>query len=97
MTSIYRTIMDSRFNSLRNLPPAQRFQVMLFLSFMWTTAFCAALGAWLWFGSLMTLHLVLALAIALTGWTFRSANQVTTYRDHPLKDGTARYDDVWGA
>ena len=98
MTSLYRSVMDSRFNPLKNLPPARRFQAMLFLSFMWTTAFCAALGAWLWYGSLMILHLVLVMAVVLTGWTFRAADrQVMTYRDHPLRDGTARYDDVWGA
>ena len=26
-----------------------------------------------------------------------TVRQPKTYRDHPLSDGTARYDDVWGA
>ena len=27
---------------------------------------------------------------------FRMGDRVHTYRDHPAKDGTTRYDDVWG-
>jgi len=26
----------------------------------------------------------------------RKGDRVRTYRDYPAKDGTARYDDVWG-
>ena len=97
MLSIYRAIMDSESNPLRDLPPIRRFQVMLFLSLMWTTIFCAGAGAWMWYGELIVLHTLMALGFLVTGVTFHSANQVATYRDHPLKDGTARYDDVWGA
>ncbi len=97
MTSLYRSIMDSNMNPLRNLHPAHRFQLMVALSVMWTTIFCAAAGAWLWYGELMLAHVLVALGFLVTGWTFHKANQSTSYRDHPLQDGTARYDDVWGA
>lgn len=97
MLEIYRAIMDSNLNPLRNLPAAQRFQVMMFLSVMWTTIFCAVGGVWFWYGELMIAHLLVALGFVVTGITFHRANITATYRDQPLKDGTARYDDVWGA
>lgn len=97
MKSIYRAVMDSEHNPLRNLPPAQRFQTMMFLSMMWTTIFCAVAGAWFWYGELVVGHLLIALGFAVTGMTFRKAGNAATYRDHPTADGTARYDDVWGA
>jgi len=37
--------------------------------------------------------------IVVTGVVFRRASKAAayrTYRHYPLKDGTARYDDVWG-
>ena len=60
MMSLYRSIMDSNMNPLRNLHPAHRFQLMVFLSIMWTTIFCAAAGAWLWYGELMIAHVLVA-------------------------------------
>lgn len=97
MISFYRAVMDSNVNPLRNLPPVQRFQVMTFLAVMWTTIFCAGAGAWLWYGELMVVHVLMTLGILITGLTFRRANTVLSYRDYPAKDGTTRYDDVWGA
>ena len=97
MISMYRAIMDANVNPLRILPPAQRFQFMLFLSVMWTTIFCAGAGAWLWYGELIIGHVLVALGVVLTGLTFQRAAAASTYRDFPAEDGTARYDDVWGA
>ena len=97
MIDWYRTIMDSNRNPLRNLPPAQRFQIMVILSLMWTAIFCAGAGAWMWYGELVVLHVLLALGTLITGLTFRAAGRVKSYSDHPVRDGTARYDDVWGA
>ena len=97
MLELYRSVMDSNVNPLRNLPPAQRFQIMMFLSVMWTTIFCAIAGAWMWYGELMIVHLLVVLGFFITGLTFHRASKVATYRDQSLDDGTARYDDVWGA
>ena len=97
MGSLYRAVMDSEMNPLRNLLPQRRFQIMVFLSIMWTTIFCAGAGAWMWYGELMVLHVLVAFGFLVTGLTFHRAEQVATYRDHPRTDGTARYDDVWGA
>ena len=97
MNELYRSIMDSERNPLNTMPPAQRFQVMVVLSLMWTSIFCTAASAWFWYGELIAVHVLLALGVAITGMTFRAAPKAETYRDHPKTDGTARYDDVWGA
>jgi len=101
MLTIYRLIMDERVNPLAALPAPQRFQIMASLSMTWTAIFCAGAGAWMWYGQLITLHVLVLLGVMATAFVFRSARaenaRVTTYRDHPAHDGTARYDDVWGA
>ena len=96
MSSIYSSVMDSNHNPLSKLPAMQRFQIMTYLGLMWTTIFCLGTGTWLWYGHLVALHVGVALGFLITGWTFHAAQKTRTYRDHPRKDGTARYDDVWG-
>ena len=101
MYQIYRNIMDSKRNPLHALPPAQRLQVMLLLSVMWSTIFCLTTASWLWYGELVVGHVLIILGIAITAMNFRTASEKTqasraTYRDHPRSDGTTRYDDVWG-
>ncbi len=94
----FRSVMDPRVSPLRHLPSAQRFQIMCVLGTMWTTIFCLGTSAWLFYGELIIFHLLLAFGTLVTGLTFRSASQKgKTYRDFPETDGTARYDDVWGA
>jgi hypothetical protein len=94
--------MNSELNPLRDLPAARRFQIMNMLSLMWTTIFCMGASAWLYYGELMAFHMLLAAGTLVTGATFETARtrpavRNATYRDHPAGDGTARYDDVWGA
>jgi len=99
MFSLYRSIMDPNVNPLRNLPAPQRLQFMLFLSVMWTNIFCVSAGAWIWYGELIVFHVLVVAGIVVTSLVFRRASKATayrTYRHYPLKDGTARYDDVWG-
>jgi len=90
MLSLYRAVMDPSINPLRNFPPAQRFQTMLYLSVMWTTIFCAAAGAWVWYGEIVVAHLLVAGGFVVTGLTFRAASRSTTDRDPALTDGTTR-------
>jgi hypothetical protein len=97
MRHLYRSIMDSDRNPLRTLAPIRRFQIMVLLSLMWTCIFCAAAGLWFWYGEILAGHLLVALGVLITGLTFRTASQSQSYRDYPDSDGTARYDDVWGA
>jgi hypothetical protein len=85
MLSLYRAVMDSNVNPLHVLPPAQRFQVMAYLGTMWTTIFCGAAGAWLWYGELVTLHVLVAAGFLVTGLTFANAAPTETYRDRPLR------------
>ncbi len=103
INSTYQAVMNPNINPLRHLPPAQRFQLTVYLGLMWTTIFCAAGGFWVWYGELVFVHILLAGGTLITGWTFattgraaESAASPATYRDHANKDGTPRYDDVWG-
>ena len=97
MLDVYKLVMDSKYNPLKDLPPAQRFQIMVGLSFMWTTIFCVGAGAWMFYGELLALHVLFALGFLVNVVTFYGAKRTTTYRDQPLSDGTARYSDIWGA
>ncbi len=74
----YRAVMDSDRNPLRALPHAQRFQIMVVLSLMWTSIFCAAGGAGLWYSELIVGHVLFALGILITGLTFRTAPRAAT-------------------
>jgi hypothetical protein len=94
---LLRLVMDPQHNPLWRLAPAQAFQIMLGLSVMWTIIFSAALGLWLFYAHLVLGHVLVLGGILVTSMVFRKASRVQTYRDHPLPDGTARYDDVWGA
>ena len=96
MRAIYQTVMDSELNGLRLLPKSRRLQVMIYLSIMWTMVFCAVTGIWLMFGPLLIGHLLLVAATCITAATLNHEMRRKTYRDQPRKDGTARYDDVWG-
>lgn len=75
MNTWIRTIIDSDRYALRELPPSQRFQIMTTLSLMWTAIFCAATGAWLWYGQIAVAHVLVALGLVATSVTFRSAKR----------------------
>ena len=87
MLSLYRAVMDSSANPLRALHPAQRFQAMAILGTMWTTIFCGGAGAWLWYGELVTLHLLVAAGFLVTGVTFANVASAVTYPGRPLRRG----------
>ena len=75
MKSIYDAVMDADQNELSGIPPAQKFQIMVYLSAMWTAIFCVASGAWVWYGELLIGHVVVALGFVITGLTFRNAKR----------------------
>ena len=75
MKSQYQSVMDPDQNSLRRIPPAQRFQIMVYLSMMWTAIFCFAASAWAWYGELLVGHIAVALGVMITGMTFHSASR----------------------
>ena len=86
MLSWYSVIMNSNKNPLNKLPPAQRFQIMVFLSLMWTTIFTTSASLWLWYGELLTGHLLVALGVALTGSTFQRADKKSVHREVTAAD-----------
>jgi len=72
----YDVIMDPDKNPLSIFPPVQRFQMMIYLSVMWTTIFCAAFGGWYWYGELITGHVLVVSGIVMTSIVFsRAARQ----------------------
>jgi len=74
MQQNYALIMDADKNPLMILPLAQRFQIMVYLSLMWTTIFCAAFGIWIWYGQILAFHMLI-LGIVVTGITFEIADR----------------------
>ena len=102
MNGIYATVMDPKRNPLSTLRPQHKFQLMVYLSSMWTAIFCATIGSWMYYGELMVGHLLFAAGILITAAVFSNANKASaaatrTYRDFARSDRTPRYDDVWGA
>lgn len=96
MRKSYELIMDENKNPLQGLPKAQRFQIMVFLSAMWTTVFCLAIGSYAYWGELVLGHVALGSGVLITALTFRTVRR-RTHRDlYRGKDATAKYDDVWG-
>jgi hypothetical protein len=73
MRQNYALIMDADKNPLMILPPAQRFQIMVYLSLMWTAIFCAASGIWICYGQILAFHMLIG--IAVTGMTFEIADR----------------------
>ena len=96
MRDSYDVVMDASKNPLQGLPKAQRFQIMVFLSVMWTTVFCLAIGSYGYWGELVLGHVALATGVLITGLTFREVNKRTHGDLYRGKDGTAKYDDIWG-
>lgn len=89
-------VMDVTKNPLKSLPKTQSFQIMVLLSIMWSSVFCVAFGSWFWWGELVIGHVAFVLAIFITSLTFSGAKK-RSHRDmYRSKDGTTRYDDLWG-
>jgi hypothetical protein len=90
MRESYELVMDEKKNPLQRLPKAQRFQVMVFLSSMWTTVFCLAIGSYAYWGELILGHVALGSGVLITALTFRTVSK-RTHRDLDQgNDGTAK-------
>lgn len=103
MRKYYNLVMDPESNPLKDLRPQHKFQLMVYLSMMWTAVFCLSFGAWSYYGELVVGHVLFALGIVVTAMVFTRARggsvkqRVRTYRDVARFDRTPRYDDIWGA
>ena len=95
----YRYVMDHESNPLRSLPKIVRFQLMTVLAFMWSSVFTIWVGSFYLFGPTVFGHVLLLAAILFTADLFGRARRPVSHRDamRNPRDGTALYDDVWGA
>jgi hypothetical protein len=71
----YDLIMDPDKNPLSIFPAVQKFQMMIYLSVMWTTIFCAAFGGWYWYGELITGHVLVVFGVVMTSIVFSRATR----------------------
>lgn len=104
LKATYGLIMDPETNGLWRLPKMVRFQFMSILAFMWSAIFTIWTGWISLFGPSAMAHAILLVGIFFTADLFRRANQ--RYQRQPAhhrdamrnkSDGTALYDDLWGA
>ena len=90
-------LFDDNHNDLRALPKTVRLQLLVILSFVWSTVFTVyffslATMLWGWVG-LVVGHLGIIFAMYYTFKQFHN----TPYKLEPDKDEPPLYDDVWGA
>ena len=90
-------LFDDNHNDLRALPKTVRLQVLVVLSFVWSTVFTVyffsiATMLWGWVG-LVVGHLGIIFAMY---YTFKQFHR-KPYTMKPNKEEPPMYDDVWGA
>jgi hypothetical protein len=87
-SNAYAVVMNENRNPLQSIPKVFRFQIMLFLSVMWSTVFCLTLGSWLWWGEVVMGHLAIALGILITTITFEKARErsSSSFNRHSRED-----------
>jgi len=73
----YALVMNENRNPLNRIPKMLRFQIMVFLSVMWSTVFSLAIGSWLWWDEMVLGHVAIAVGILITSLTFRQAARYT--------------------
>lgn len=96
----YDAVMDPEINPLMRLPRVLRYQIMTYLSLMWSIVFSVWIGSMALFGPSMLVHTVLLVGVFITTEVFRRAPQMAPVDHRSLfrdpRDGCARYDDIWG-
>ena len=81
MSRLSDVVMNPRRNPLSGLLPQQRYQIMVILSVMWSSIFCAVAGLWFFYGAFVLGHILLLLGTVATGLTFRSAHRAGSSPD----------------
>ena len=74
--NLYSIVMNSSFNPLRKLPKSVRFQIMVLLSWMWSSIFSLWVGSVLAFGASIGVHMILLVGIFFTAEAFRRARKI---------------------
>ena len=80
MTNLYKLIMDSRHNPLRNIPDMNtRHMIMQVLAWMWCIIFSMYLGSIIAFGISAVIHALLIAGVFITAGVFETANRRPQY------------------
>ena len=80
MTNLYKLIMDSRHNPLRNIPDMNtRHMIMQVLAWMWCIIFSMYLGSIVAFGISAVIHALLIAGVFLTAGVFETAKRRPQY------------------
>ena len=98
--SLYNLVMDPNRNPLQALPKMVRFQYMVVLAYMWSAVFSIYIGTIALLGPSIAAHTILLVGVFFTADIFRRARARALSYDELFQnkvDGTAMYDDVWGA
>ena len=80
MTNLYKLIMDSRHNPLRNIPDINtRHMIMQVLAWMWCIIFSMYLGSIVAFGISAVIHALLIAGVFITAGVFETAKRRPQY------------------
>ena len=80
MTNLYKLIMDSRHNPLRNIPDMNtRHMIMQVLAWMWCIIFSMYLGSIVAFGISADIHALLIAGVFITAGVFETAKRRPQY------------------
>ncbi len=80
MTNLYKLIMDSRHNPLRNIPDMNtRHMIMQVLAWMWCIIFSMYLGSIVAFGISAAIHALLIAGVFITAGVFETAKRRPQY------------------
>lgn len=90
-------LFDDNHNDLRSLPKTVRMQLLVVLSFVWSTVFSLyfftlSTMIWGWVGLVLG-HVAVVFAMYYTFKQFHNA----THKTEPDANEPPLYDDVWGA
>ena len=80
MTNLYKLIMNSRHNPLRNIPDMNtRHMIMQVLAWMWCIIFSMYLGSIVAFGISAAIHALLIAGVFITAGVFETAKRRPQY------------------
>jgi len=80
MTKLYKLIMDSKHNPLRNIPDINtRHMIMQVLAWMWCIIFSMYIGSVLAFGISTVIHAVFIAGVFITAGVFETAKRRPQY------------------
>ena len=69
----YNLVMSSEINGLSELPNIVKFQLMILLSFMWSTVFTLMVGSYLVLGPSVLLHVLFLVGVFFTSTVYKNS------------------------